>query len=129
MDSSDGGLPVLELPGSNVICPDIFYNVDTSKYYATAAVTPYIANSPEKYYGTFRMWEASDADFQTSIAERDLLICNADTLPLMEDWENGGNYDGQHFIWPDVYNKYTTAMNCSSIIPRRIRWMAYITFP
>lgn len=99
----NGGGSVLEISGSNVICPDIFYNVDDSKYYIVAAVTPYGAGDPEKYYGTYRMWKADDTDFQTNMAVvGDILICNADTLTYLDDWEDGGNWDGQHFIWPNI---------------------------
>jgi hypothetical protein len=102
----NGGNPVLAVPGRKVICPDVFYNVDESKYYAVAAVTPFNADSPEKYYGSFRMWKADDPNFQTNkVQVGDLLICNAETLPLMADWEKGGSYDGQHFLWSDVYQQ------------------------
>jgi hypothetical protein len=99
----NGGNAVLEVPGSNVICPDVFYNVDESKYYAAGTITPCEADSPERYYGTFHMWKADDPDFQINKEDvGDLLVYNADTLPLMEDWEDGGNCDGQHFLWSDV---------------------------
>jgi hypothetical protein len=101
----NGGEAVLEIPGSNVICPDIFYNVDDSQYYAVGTVTPYGADAPEKYYGSFRMWKTGDLDFQTKVEVGDLLKYDADTLPFVNDWENGANCDGQHFIWSDVFKQ------------------------
>ena len=99
----NSGNAVLSISGKNVICPDIFYNVDDSKYYVVAAVTPYGAGDPEKYYGTYRMWKADDTDLQTNkVVVGDLLICNADTLTYLDNWEDGGNWDGQHFIWPNI---------------------------
>jgi len=99
----NSGNDILSISGKNVICPDIFYNVDDTKYYIVAAVTPCGATSPEKYYGTYRLWKADDTDFQTNMAVvGDLLICDADTLLHLDNWEDGGNWDGQHFIWPDI---------------------------
>jgi hypothetical protein len=99
------GKPIFLAGGSNVICPDVFYNGDTSLYYAVAAVTPG-GGPPDKWYGSYRMWSASDPDFQMNAkVVGDLLIGNADTMPLVPDWENGCNYDGQHFLWPGMFGQ------------------------
>jgi hypothetical protein len=104
----NGGKPLFPIAGKNVICPDVFYNVDTSRYYAVAAVTPG-DDRTDPYntcYGTFRMWAADDADFQkNAVALGDVLIGNAKTMPLVPDWEKGCNYDGQHFLWPGMFGR------------------------
>jgi hypothetical protein len=101
----NGGKVIFDAPGHEIKGPDVFYNVDTSLYYAVAAVTPK-ASAPGCYYGSFRMWSASDPDFQTNFkVVGDLLIGYPKTVPLMAKWERGCNHDGQHFLWPNMFGR------------------------
>lgn len=122
----NSGNAILEVSGKNVVSPDIFYNVDDSKYYLIATVSPTGGSPPESFYGDFRLWKADDTDFQTNmVVVGNVLKHDADTIPYEEDWEDGGSFDGQHFIWPDVqkqinnsdelYFYYSAEATCDSV--------------
>ena len=96
----NGGSAVLEVAGKGVVCPDIFYNVNDSKYYIIAGVVE------PSYQGVYRMWKADDTDFQTNLEViGDILIFSTATIPFLDDWEKSGWIDGQHFMWSDVFKQ------------------------